>query len=30
MLSVAASIVLVALALTVPLLINRFTRKSSD
>lgn len=29
-LSVAASIVLVAIALTVPLLINRFTRKSSD
>lgn len=29
-LSVAASIVLVGIALTVPLLINRFTRKSSD
>lgn len=30
MLSVAASIILVALALATPLLINRFTRKSSD
>lgn len=30
MLSVAASIVLVAIALAAPLLINRFTRKSSD
>ena len=30
MLSVAASIILVAIALATPLLINRFTRKSSD
>lgn len=30
MLSVAASIVLVAIALTAPLLVHRFTRKSSD